>query len=103
MDASGLIRHMGRKTFAIEQVLSGLLRSAKRYEAVALALGEIDKPRELAARGAGLVALRHMQDRPVFGAVDPLACEQRRDTGLETRLGRQVQKQTDRPIAKFLA
>ena len=71
--------------------------------AVALALGEIDKPRELAARGAGLVALRHMQDRPVFGAVDPLACEQRRDAGLETRLGRQVQKQTDRPVAKFLA
>jgi IS4 transposase len=39
MDASGLARRMGRKTFAIEQVLSGTLRSAKRYEAVALALG----------------------------------------------------------------
>ena len=38
LDAAGLAQKMGRKAFAIEQVLSGRLKTSKRYEAVALAL-----------------------------------------------------------------
>ena len=70
---------------------------------VALAFGEIDEPCEFGAGCPRPVTLRHMHDGPVFGTVDPLAGEQRRDAALQPRLGGKFQQQVKRLLAQFLA